>query len=37
MSDQFPGPKTRQAIECVNENGQQEGNSPAWPTGVTGF
>ncbi len=27
----------RQAIEEVNEQGQDSGNSPAWPTGVAGF
>lgn len=27
----------REAIEYVNERGQQEGDSPAWPTGVAGF
>jgi acetylornithine/succinyldiaminopimelate/putrescine aminotransferase len=27
----------RQAIEEVNEQGHDLGNSPAWPTGVAGF
>ena len=27
----------REAIEYVDKHGQQEGNSPAWPTGVAGF
>jgi len=27
----------REAIEYVSQHGQQEGNSPAWPTGVAGF
>jgi acetylornithine/succinyldiaminopimelate/putrescine aminotransferase len=27
----------REAIEYVNEHGQKEGDSPAWPTGVAGF
>jgi len=27
----------RAAIEHVNEHGQKEGSSPAWPTGVAGF
>ena len=27
----------REAIEHVNKHGQQEGDSPAWPTGVAGF
>ena len=26
-----------EAIRYVNEHGQQEGNSPAWPTGAAGF
>ena len=26
-----------EAIRYVNEHGQTEGNSPAWPTGVAGF
>jgi acetylornithine/succinyldiaminopimelate/putrescine aminotransferase len=26
-----------EAIQYVNEHGQAEGNSPAWPTGVAGF
>ena len=27
----------QEAIAYVNEHGQQEGDSPAWPTGVAGF
>jgi acetylornithine/succinyldiaminopimelate/putrescine aminotransferase len=27
----------REAIEYVSKHGQQEGDSPAWPTGVAGF
>ena len=26
-----------EAIRHVNEHGQKEGDSPAWPTGVAGF
>jgi len=26
-----------EAIRYVNEHGQVEGDSPAWPTGVAGF
>ena len=26
-----------EAIRYVNEHGQQEGDSPGWPTGVAGF
>ena len=26
-----------EAIQYVNEHGQTEGDSPAWPTGVAGF
>ena len=27
----------REAIRYVDEHGQREGNSPAWPTGDWGF